>query len=149
MKLSTKPILSFHQGRLPGAPDTDNRLAVYFEIVYSYTSNSEEVDFLENNGLKILEHVIILGVNPAIPGGDIDLRFNIRPQFDVRPQDSATADDLRGSLSIARTKELYVLKSELVNALNADGLQLNSVKAMVRLSYVHIDYSNSVTIDVD
>jgi hypothetical protein len=146
MKLSSKPILSIEEGPLTL---TDSRTAVYLTIDYSYTSNSEEVDFLENNGLKILEHVIILGVNPAIPGGDIDLRFNIRPQFDVRPPDSATADDLRGSLRIERKKTLYVLKSELVNALNADGLKLNSVKAMVRLSYVHIDYSNSVPIDID
>lgn len=149
MKLSREPLLSVGEGLLPGAPSTDDRTAVYLKIEYSYTSNNEEVDFLENNGLKILERVIILGVNPAIPGGDIDLRFNIRPQFDVRPPDYATADDLRVSLRIKRERILYVLKSELVSALNADSLKLNSVKAMVQLSYVHIDYSNSVTIDVD
>jgi hypothetical protein len=149
MKLSSKPHLSYGEALLPGAPSTDERIAVYLTVTYSYTSNSEEVDFLEKNGLKILERVIILGVNPAIPGGDIDLRFNIRPQFDVRPPDYATADDLRVPLKIERKRILYVLKSELVSALNADSLKLNSVKAMVQLSYVHIDYSDSVTIDLD
>lgn len=150
MKLSKKPELIVVEGLLPGAPLNQNLIAVYLTVRYSYNSTSDEVEFLEKHGLKILERVVILGANPAIIGGDIDLRFSIRPQFDVRPPDYADADDLRNnSLKITRERQLVVLKDKLIEALKADNLRLNSVKAMVQLSYVNVDYSDPVVIDID
>ena len=150
MNLSKKPELIVVEGLLPGAPLNQNLIAVYLTVRYSYNSTSDEVEFLEKHGLKILERVVILGVNPAIIGGDIDLRFSIRPQFDVRPPDYADADALRNnSLKITRQRQLVVLKDKLIEALKADNLKLNSVKAMVQLSYVNVDYSDPVVIDID
>jgi hypothetical protein len=144
MKLDSEPTLTVTEGRVPNALPTDTRIAVYFDVEYSYSSSNEEVTFLQNQNLLILERVYILGYDPSDPSHDLDLRFSIRNQFDVRPPDLAEPGDLKSSgFKISRKRTPYVLKDDLVKALNSNGLSLSSVRAMVQFSYVHIGYSKA------
>lgn len=147
MKLTSQPKLILTEGRVPNAPG-DTRRAVFLDVSYSYESSSSEVSFLEQNDLVIFESVTILGVDPAAPGNDIDLKFSIRPQFTVRPPDQASANFLRGnSFKVDRNRRLFVIKDDLLDALNVNGLVLNSVKANVQLTYTHIGNSDPVNAD--
>ena len=142
MKLDNEPTLAITEAKVPNALPTDTRIAVYFNIGYSYSSSSEEVTFLQNQNLLILERVYILGYDQSNPSHDLDLRFSIRNQFDVRPPDIAEPNQLKNlGYKISRKRIPYVLKEDLVKALNVDGLSLDSVRVMVQLSYVHIGYS--------
>lgn len=141
MKLISPPDLTISQGKLPHAPSTDTRVAVYFEVTYSYSCTVDEIKFIEDNSLVILEKLTIIGFDPADPGNDIDLRFSIRPQFTARPPDIADANFLNSHSPVTRTRTLFVLQTELSEALNVNGLMLNSVKANVQLIYAHIGES--------
>jgi hypothetical protein len=144
MKLDSIPTLTITEGRLPNVPATDTRIAVYFEVNYSYSSSNDEVIFLEKQDLIIAERVYILGYDPSDPSHDIDLRFSIRNQFDVRPPFFANPSDLRSAgFKINRTRKPYQLKDDLKDALNVNGLSLSSVRAMVQFSYVHMGYSKA------
>ncbi len=147
MKLVNPPKLVLSQGRMPNAPSSDTRVAVYFDIDYEYDSSDSEADFLELNNLIILEKVTIVGFDPANPGNDIDLKFSIRPELIPLPLDKADAIFLRNNLyKVSRKRKPYVEKNELLNALNVNGLMLDSVKANVQLLYTHIGSSDPVKV---
>jgi hypothetical protein len=141
MKLISSPALTINKGRVPHALPTDTRVAVYFQVNYSYSCTVTEVKFIEDNSLVIQEKLTIIGFDPAPPGTDIDLKFGIRPQFTARPTDFADADLLKRDSTVTRTRTLFVLETELLSALDVNGLKLNSVKADVQLIYAHIGQS--------
>lgn len=141
MKLISAPTLVISRGRVPQAPPADTRVAVYFQVDYSYSCTVAEVQFIEDNSLVILEKLTVIGFDPADPGNDIDLRFSIRPQFTARPPDVANADFLKSNSTVNRSRTLFVLETELKSALNVNGLMLDSVKANVQLIYAHIGES--------
>jgi hypothetical protein len=140
MKLIDSPDLTVIPG--PVSP-TDLRPAVHFEVKYSYSCTVDEIKFIEDNSLVILETVTIVGVNPAAPGSDIDLKFGIRPQFNVRPPRLTDADELKSSGTLKRKYTLFVLEKDLLAALDVDDLNLGSVKANVQLIYTHMGESRT------
>ena len=142
MKLTNLPKLTVNEGKVPHALPGDKRIAVFLEVNYSYSCAIEEIDFIANNDLVVLEKVTIVGVDPSDPGSDIDLRFSIRPQLTALPPDTADADFLRRHSTVTRKRRMFVLKDNLLEALNVNDLHLNSVKANVQLTYVHIGESD-------
>lgn len=142
MKLTSLPKLTVNQGKVPNATPGDNRVAVFFEVNYSYSCAVAEIDFIDDNDLVILEKVTIVGVDPSKPGNDIDLRFSLRPQLTALPPDTADANFLRSNSTVTRKRRMFVLKDSVLEALNVNGLNLNSVKANVQLTYVHIGESD-------
>jgi hypothetical protein len=141
MKLISPPTLVISRGRVPRALPGDIRVAVYFQVDYSYSCTVAEIQFIDDNGLVILEKLTIVGYDPSDPGNDIDLRFSIRPQFTALPLDIADADFLRSNSTVNRSRKMFVLQTELSSALNVNSLMLNSVKANVQLLYAHIGES--------
>jgi hypothetical protein len=146
MKLISSPTLTVTRGRIPHSLPTDTRVAVYFQVDYSYSCTVDEIKFIEDNSLVILEKLTIIGFDPADLGNDIDLRFSIRPQFTARPPDIANADFLKKDSIVNRSRTLFVLETELSLALNVNGLNLDSVKANVKLIYAHIGESKPETV---
>lgn len=141
MKLTAPPRLILAERGLN--PPADTRLAVFLRIKYSYESSDPEVTFLEQHDLVILENVTIVGTDGFDPANDIDLKFSIRPQFTVRPPDQVDAAFLRSNaFKVDRDRTIFALKNELLEALNVNGLMLNSVKANVQLTYAHIGNSD-------
>jgi hypothetical protein len=140
MKLISPPDLTVIPGTVS---DTDSRPAIHFVVQYSYSCTVDEIKFIEDNSLVILETVTIVGVNPTAPGSDIDLRFGIRPQFNVRPPKLTDADELKSSGTLNRKYQLYVLEKDLLAALDVDDLNIGSVKAKVQLIYTHMGESRA------
>lgn len=143
MKLRTQPKLIVSQGQHPNLEGQEN-IAIFFKIEYSYDSSEAEAEFMDSMNLVILEDVSIMGYDPARPGDDIDLKIGIRPRLNVRPENKTSPKDLRdNNYSISRSRTLYVLKKDILNTLKGDGLNLNSVKAYIQLTYAHIGNSEA------